>query len=144
MKTLLTAIVIAAMFGVSRQAFAQNETAMKNTNKNANAVNTERKMNHKGESRKTGFRNVVGRVVDTRGVSLNGVRGKHRLLKVETPQGRRVVVDMGETSKLGNSNIAKGDRIFASGKAARIGGKPVVYARYVGELQPVGASGFKK
>lgn len=139
MKTLLTALALSSLFTLSGQTFAHNQTGEKMGN-----VNAETKSSNKTELRKTGYRSVVGTVVDTTDISLKGVQGKHRLLRVETPQGKRVVVDMGETTKLGGVSIAKGERIFASGKAARIGGKPVIYARYVGELQPVGAGGMNK
>ena len=93
---------------------------------------------------KNGFRSVVGQVVDSRDVSIKGSQGKHRVLKLQTPQGKRVVVNLGDATKLGQMQIAKGDRIYATGKAARIGGKPVIFARYAGELNPVGATGINK
>lgn len=93
---------------------------------------------------KTGFRSVVGEVVDSRDLTIKGSQTKHRLLKLETPQGKRVVVNLGDATKLGQTQIAKGDRIYAVGKSARIGGKPVIFARYAGELNPVGATGMSK
>lgn len=64
---------------------------------------------------------------------------KFRMIEIESKSGKRIIVNTGladqPVEKLG---LKKGDHIVAFGKSARINGKPVLFAQYVGELQPVG------
>lgn len=124
MKPIISSILLASSLGLTAPALADDMA--------------------KDGQNKTGFRSVIGQVVDSRDLTIKGSQNKHRLLKLETPQGKRVVVNLGDATKLGQMQIAKGDRIYAVGKSARIGGKPVIFARYAGELNPVGATGMSK
>ncbi|MDN5870255.1 MAG: hypothetical protein L0H73_05985 [Nitrococcus sp.] len=86
-------------------------------------------------------RMVIGKVTDTRDVTIKGPAGdKHRLLKLNA-NDNTVIVDLGamtqETFK--GLDISQGTRIWVLGSSARINGKPVLFARYVGELYDVQA-----
>lgn len=61
----------------------------------------------------------------------------HDLVKLQRTNGDTVVVDLG----VGGPQVEKGDQLFVHGTAARISGKPVIFARYVAELQPAGMAG---
>lgn len=89
-----------------------------------------------------GSMTVIGKVIDARDVQLKGVAGNgHRLLKIKNREGKKMVVDVGASGSLDKIDISQGDFIIATGRSARIGGKPVLYAKYVGELQAAGRSG---
>jgi hypothetical protein len=80
---------------------------------------------------------VVGRLVDARTIQVNGPQGgaQHRLLKLESHSGEQIIVDMGQSRSPSAMGFKQGDLIVAMGKAARINGRPVLYAHYVGELR---------
>jgi hypothetical protein len=80
---------------------------------------------------------VVGRLVDARSISVDGDQGpsRHRLLKLESRSGEQIIVDMGPSRSPSAMGFKQGDLIVAMGKSARINGRPVLYAHYVGELQ---------
>lgn len=88
------------------------------------------------DAMKKGTMSMVGTVVDSTNVSLAGAAGTdHYLVKIESGKDKRkVVVNLGVQSDA-NKEIEKGDKIFAIGNAARINDRPVVFARYYGELQ---------
>lgn len=90
----------------------------------------------KTEAMKKGTMSMVGTVVDSTNVNLAGAAGTgHYLVKIESGKDkRRVVVNLGVQSDA-NKEIQKGDKIFAVGNAARINDRPVVFARYYGELK---------
>ncbi|MDN5870254.1 MAG: hypothetical protein L0H73_05980 [Nitrococcus sp.] len=82
-------------------------------------------------------RMVIGEVTDVRGVQIKGAAGdKHRLLKLSANEDTVVIVDLGAMPEQAfkDLGINKGTRIWALGSSARINGKPVLYARYVGEV----------
>lgn len=81
-------------------------------------------------------RMVIGTVIDIRGVQIKGPMGdKHRLLKVSVDDNT-VIIDLGPMKKgaFQDLGINPGNRIWVLGSSARINGKPVIYARYVGEV----------
>lgn len=88
------------------------------------------------DAMKKGTMAMVGTVVDSKNVNLKGAAGTgHYLVKIESGKDkRRVVVNLGVQSDA-NKEIEKGDKIFAVGSAARINDRPVLFARYYGELQ---------
>jgi molybdopterin-binding protein len=80
-----------------------------------------------------GERVVIGEVVDQRRVDLTGVPGgKHHLVKLQNQQGRTLIVNLGAATE--EMNIEEGDQLLAVGKSARIDNRPVLYARFAGEL----------
>lgn len=84
---------------------------------------------------------IVGTVTDARNVKLASTAGdQHRLLKVKPKDGDEIIVDLGVPDGAWQSNFAKGDRIVAVGKPARINDRPVVFAASVAEMQQVGRS----
>jgi hypothetical protein len=80
---------------------------------------------------------VVGKLVDARTINVSGPQGKdrHRLLKLESRAGEQIIVDMGPSRSPSALGFKQGDLIVAMGKSARINGRPVLFAHYVGELQ---------
>jgi hypothetical protein len=86
---------------------------------------------------------LVGELVDARDVTLKGVNEeKHRLLKVRPGSGSQtVIVDIGRQDSAASFGLVKGDRVIAVGKSARINDRPVLFAKSIGELYPVGRVG---
>lgn len=82
---------------------------------------------------------VMGKVVDSRDVELQGTAGDaHRLVQIENRQGDKLVVDLGLSDKTDQLDLKKGDRLVVIGKPARIDDRPVIFAISAGELHPVG------
>jgi hypothetical protein len=125
MKALITSVFAAVLLAVSAPGMAG-----KDEKKSA------------AREKDTGCVSVIGQVVSTRDITIEGTQVKHRLVKLETPKGNQVVVDLGDAAKIGFVKLSEGDRIFAAGKAARIGGKPVIYARFAGPVNPVRPTGL--
>lgn len=100
---------------------------------------TQQMENSKGHSQNKmqhPHRIVIGKVTDTRGVQIKGPAGdKHRLLKLNA-NDNTVIVDLGAMNEqtFKDLGINKGNRIWVLGSSARIDGKPVIFARYVGEV----------
>lgn len=59
------------------------------------------------------------------------------LVKLQRPDGGTVVVDLGRRAR----EVREGEHLFVQGRSARISGKPVIFARYVGELREVDRTG---
>lgn len=59
------------------------------------------------------------------------------LVKLQRTGGGTVVVDLGAAA----AQVQQGERLFVQGDSARISGKPVIFARYVGELRQVERAG---
>jgi len=99
-----------------------------------------KQVNAKGIEASSGNMVLVGELVDTRDVTLKGVNEeKHRLLKVKPGNGpQAVIVDIGTQHPAASFGLMKGDRIIAVGKSARINDRPVLFAKSIGELYPVG------
>jgi hypothetical protein len=88
---------------------------------------------------------LVGELVEARDVTLKDSKlGTHRLLKVK-PNGvggpESVIVDIGRQDPASTFGLVKGDRVIAVGKAGRINDRPVLFAKSIGELYPVGNVG---
>lgn len=83
---------------------------------------------------KRGERTVVGKVVDQQEIAIQGTQ--HQLVKLENQQGETIVVDLGAATE--EMQLEQGDRLMAVGKSARINDRPVLYAKYAGELNAVG------
>ena len=80
---------------------------------------------------------VIGTVTDTRGVSLKGVADRHALLKVKTPDGRTVVLDLGAEDASKSLGLKKGQTVAARGPLGRINGRPVLFARQVAPVMTI-------
>lgn len=94
------------------------------------------------QNQKKGDMTIIGKVIDSMDVQLKGVAGNgHRLLKVRSSDGEKMVVDVGAVGSLDKIDLTRGDFLIATGRSARINGRPVLYAKYVGELQAAGRSG---
>lgn len=87
-----------------------------------------------GAMRGNANRFVVGSLIDTRRVPIDGGDGYHRLLKLESENGRQIIVDIGAAPPPSAFGFRQGDLLVAMGKSARINGHPVLYAYYVGGL----------
>lgn len=88
-----------------------------------------------------GRRAVIGTVTETREIQLKGVNAKHRLVKIKNKEGQNLVINLGDATRVPADQLTKGNRIVAVGKEARINGKPVLYAKYVGNLREAGSMG---
>lgn len=81
-----------------------------------------------------GERSVIGKVMDQQQVSIQGTQ--HQLVKLQNRQGETIVVNLGAAME--EMQLQQGDRLVVIGKSARINERPVIYAQYAGELNPVG------
>lgn len=90
-----------------------------------------------------GDRVVIGKVIDHRDVRLKGVPGDgHRMVKIQNRDGKQMVIDLGSSGEQPRGlDLQNGDRVIAIGRNARVDDRPVLYARYVGELHGVGNVG---
>lgn len=108
----------------------------------ANADQHSKKQAGNPKDGKEAERMVMGEVQDARDVRLKGVAGNgHRLLKIKNSKGQQMVLNLGQPSNLGDLNLREGDTIIASGKTARINGKPVLFTKLIGKLYATGKSG---
>jgi len=80
-----------------------------------------------------GRRVVVGTVEDMRDVNIKGVDDSNRLLKINA-NDNMVFVNLGGVSNKALPTIEKGDEIVVVGNSSRINGKPVIQARFIGEV----------
>lgn len=64
-------------------------------------------------------------------------RTPRELVKLQRTDGGTVVVDLGAAA----AQVHPGERLSVQGHAARISGKPVIFARYVGELREIERTG---
>jgi hypothetical protein len=64
--------------------------------------------------------------------------GDHRdLVKLQRSDGGVVVVDLGPAA----ARVQRGERLFVQGHSARISGKPVIFARYLGQAREIQRNG---
>lgn len=71
---------------------------------------------------------VNGRLVGLREVKLRGEKQPHVLAKLQTRDGRTVVVDLGTRQDVRGMRFARNQELSAMGPAGRINGKPVIVA----------------
>lgn len=134
MKHVITAATLALVLGLTVPALADHHES-----KSMDQQQLSAQMNQN-----QGERVVVGKVVEARDIKLKTVAGDgHRLVKIENAEGKRMIVDLGLTESVNEMGIdlQQGDTILAVGKSARINQRPVLYAKYVGQLYQVGNQG---
>lgn len=86
-------------------------------------------------------KSVIGEVTDTLDVEVEGASDSHRLVKIRNMDGKEMVVDLGLVGNLEDLELAKGDRLIAVGRNARINERPVLFAKYAGKLYATGRTG---
>lgn len=79
---------------------------------------------------------VEGRITDQRQVQIQGLDHGHQLVKLQTSQGRTVVVDLGEQT-LDDLNLSQNDEVMVTGRSGRINDRPVVFAERVAAVQQI-------
>ena len=84
---------------------------------------------------------ISGKLLETREITLKGQSGKHVLARVETPQGRHVLVNLGKREGLRDVKLSNGELIAATGAFARINGRPVLFADHIADLVAIDRSG---
>ena len=73
------------------------------------------------------FRQVTGEILDIRAIPIRGVDARNVLILLETQQGERVVVDLGD--RLRGVDLQAGGRLRARGKVVNIEGRrPILFA----------------
>ena len=77
---------------------------------------------------------ISGKLLETREFTLKGQSGKHVLARVETPQGRQILVNLGKREGLQDVKLSNGEMIAATGVFARINGRPVLFADHIADL----------
>lgn len=134
MKKLSVALSVSgsmAMAAVTMPAQAQGNAQSRKQAQGQQANNPARK----------GRRAVIGTVTDTTKIQLKEINAKHRLVKIRNKEGQNLVVNFGASTRVPADQLKKGSRIVAVRKEARINGKPVLYAKYVGNLREAGSMG---
>lgn len=74
---------------------------------------------------------INGRIRDLTMARLAGQQQQHVFAKVETPQGRVVVVGLGPTDQVARLHVYEGDMVQVRGTPARINQRQVIMAREV-------------
>jgi len=148
MQTERYILIAAAMLGIG--VLAASPKANANEVQSGNAASSHPRQSDRNEQVTTkGVKSssanmvLVGELVDARDVTLKGVNeDRHRLLKVKPGnESQTVIVDIGRQDSAASFGLVKGDRVIAVGKAARINNRPVLFAKSIGELYPVGRVG---
>ena len=84
---------------------------------------------------------ISGKLLETREFTLKGKSGKHVLARVETPQGRQILVNLGKREGLQDVKLSNGEMIAATGAFARINGRPVLFADHIADLVAIDRGG---
>lgn len=133
MKMTVTALGFAALMGLTGVGQAAETGAQA-----AGAAMSQQGAASAQQQAERGNRMVVGRVVEVRTVQVKGIDEKHNLVKIER-SGKRIIVDLGTEDEQGwIADLEPGDLLFASGRSARINGRPVLMAKWAAEVKPVG------
>lgn len=74
---------------------------------------------------------LTGTIQQTKQIKLAGQQQQHTFAKVQTQQGRTVVVDLGPSNKVNQLNLSQGDRIQAQGDVTMVNDRPVLMANRV-------------
>lgn len=137
------AVLAAASLATSVQAHENDKQTAKTHGSGLQQEADQKPVTTKGIEKQTSNMVLVGELVDTRDVTLKGVdEEKHRLLKIKpTNASQAVIVDIGRQDPATSFGLMKGDRVIAVGKSARINDRPVLFAKSIGELYPVGRIG---
>jgi hypothetical protein len=144
MNKYLIAVGAAASLAVASPALAQSTQKPGGPAQGQQAQGQQSKGQQNMNEAMKGRRAVIGEVVDTREVQLKGVGAKHRLVKIKNKEGKNLIVDVGDATRTPAGRFKKGSKIVAVGKEARINDKPVLYAKYVGDLREAGSLGKQK
>jgi hypothetical protein len=154
-STAALTVVLCAAAAANEQQESRNQQAQQGqqAQQTQDQRQTQRKdkmQQAKGEAQQPAPALVIGEIAEMRNVNLaakdaqakdDAQASSHRLLKVRQQNGQTVVVDAGVVSDEASSKLQSGDRIIAVGRAGRINGEPVVFARAVGELYSTGMVG---
>lgn len=78
---------------------------------------------------------VRGTVEAVKDFQISGIDAQHRLIKVRSERtGKTWVVDLGETNRVAQLGIEKGDRVMVQGEPARINDRPVLRASQLAQV----------
>lgn len=89
----------------------------------------------KAQQQASSARHVIsGKLLGTREFTLKGESDKHVLARIETPQGRKVLVDLGTREGLQDVKLTSGELIATTGQFGRINGRPVLFADHIADL----------
>lgn len=84
---------------------------------------------------------ISGRVTDARDVQIEGVSNEHRLVRLQTREGRQVVVDLGPEDQLNDLSVQQGDWLAVRGQIGQINNRPVIFAQQVANIVTIDRSG---
>ncbi|HSN70475.1 MAG TPA: hypothetical protein VLT59_03160 [Steroidobacteraceae bacterium] len=117
----------------------QSQPMQPQTKRQSQQMRQQQAWNTQAQQRDESSAVIIGQVVETRDVDIDRpVKSTHRLIKVQTREGRTAIVDIGNAESYAEVDFERGDRIMAVGKQARINNRPVLFAKSVGELYSVG------
>ncbi len=77
------------------------------------------------------YRDVRGKIDKVIEVSSKATRKTHRVVRIQTRQGKRMVVDLGDRDNLKGMELAPGTTITVEGRQVRVKGRPIVMAERV-------------
>jgi hypothetical protein len=137
-KKLLIALSVGSSIAMAAVSVPAHAQANKQSGQQPSAQSQGQQANNPAMK---GRRAVIGTVTETREIQLKGINAKHRLVKIRNKEGQNLVINVGDATRTPAGQFKKGSRIVAIGKEARINGKPVLYAKYIGDLREVGSMG---
>lgn len=137
MKKILIAIAIASSFPMTTPLYAQeNQTSGAQNNQSSGTQGQGQQSSNRAMKDR---RAVIGEAVETREIQPKGVNTKHRLVKMKNKEGPNLALNVGDATRMQAGQFKKGSRLIALGKETRINGKPVLYAKYLGDLREAGS-----
>ena len=122
MKRTLCSTAVAAALAFSGAAFADQGQKQQGQQQQGSQ--------QQSQLQKQGIVTASGEVIGNTTINTSAGDG-HQVVKLRSKDHGEVVVDLGTDGP----QVQKGDKLFVSGRAARINERPVIFARYAAELQ---------
>jgi hypothetical protein len=79
-------------------------------------------------------RALMGKLLETKEISLQGQDAKHVLAKIETPSGHIVIADLGTRQDVKDAKLSAGEQIEVYGVVGRLNNRPLLVAEQMGEV----------
>ena len=79
-------------------------------------------------------RAIMGKLVETREIAIQGMDDKHVLAKIETPSGHIVIADLGTRQDVKDAHLTAGEQLEVYGVVGRLNERPLLVAEQMGEV----------
>ena len=80
------------------------------------------------------YRALMGKLLGTKEVAIQGYEAKHVLAKIETPSGHIVIADLGLREDLKDARLIEGEQLEIYGVVGRLNERPLLVAESIGEV----------